>query len=386
MRTRNIVIGSIAAVLLVAVIATPILLTPAAPAAAQALPPPVAADEQAAIIEAMRPPKRQRPVIAIATQNSATVVSDFLSADGVLSRSGVADVVVVAEKAERVRLYPGGNLSVDPQSTMMDFDARYPEGADYVVVPAMDPGNDPYIASWIVAQHERGAKIISICNGSRMIGTTGLLNGRRATGHWSVRTELQQKYPTMQWVNDRRYVIDNGVATSTGITANIPITLALVEAIGGRDAAARVAGELGVDHWDARHDSGAFELTTEHKKTFIRNALTFWRRDTVGVPLADGVDEVALGFQLDAYSRTNLASVTTVSAGGGAVRTLNGLAIYPDQPRETARVDEMLAPPAVEAPAATLDQHLLHIVERYDRPTAGFVALTMEYPWSGNTL
>lgn len=376
---RKTVFLTLGIVVLLLLVATPIVLAPGAIARAPA-PEAVDAAEQAELIEALRPPKRERPVIAIVTWNEATEVSDFLSAYGVLKRSGVADVTVVAERDERVQLYP--TLSIEPDATMQAFDERYPDGADYVVVPAMDPGNDPVVAAWIADQHRRGAKIVSICLGSKMAGTAGLLDGRRATAHWSAVAELQQKYPDMEWVPDRRYVVDDGVATSTGITANIPIMIALVEAIGGRPAAERVAGELGVTHWDARHRSSAFELTLEHKKTFIRNALTFWRRETLGIPLADNVDEVALGFLVDAYGRTQLATVMTTSSQGQPVRSRHGLVIYPDQPAETAAIDEMLPAPPSDAPATVLEAELPRIAERYDLPTAAIVALVMEYPWS----
>ena len=78
----------------------------------------------------------------------------------------------------------------------------------------------------------------------------------------------------MQWVRDRRYVVDRGVATSTGITASIPLMTALVEAIDGRAEAERLAMRLGVAHWDARHNSAAFQLTFAHRKTFLRNKLS----------------------------------------------------------------------------------------------------------------
>ena len=345
MQTRAIVLGGIAALVLVAAVAATLILAPGAPATPRPLPGPVAADEQAALIEGLRPHRRERPVIAIATLNSGTEVSDFLSAYGVLSRADVADVAVLAEKPERVRLYPG--FAVDPQSTFAAFDARYPEGADYVVVPAMDPGTDPFIAAWLRVQRDKGATIVGICNGARMLATAGLLDGRRATSHWSTVAELRDRHPSMEWVPDRRYVVDDGVATSTGITANIPIMLALVEAIGGPDAAARTAADLGVDGWDARHDSAAFELTPEHKKTFIRNTVSFWRRNTVGVPLTDGVDEVSLGLVVDAWNRTNLATIVTLSEGGRPVTSEHGLTIYPGPgPRNRApRHRHPLRPP-----------------------------------------
>jgi putative intracellular protease/amidase len=382
MRKRTILL-SLGGVVLLLLVAAPIVLAPSQ-ATTNPLPAPaVEESEQAQIIEAMRPPKRERPVIAIVARNDGTEAGDFLLTNGVLRRADVADVTVVAERAEPVRLYPS-DLSVEPESTMHGFDERYPDGADYVVVPAMDPGTDPFIADWIVTQHQKGAKIVSVCNGSRMMATAGLLDGRRATGHWSAIAELQQKHPTMQWVADRRYVTDRGVTTSTGITASIPTMLALVEAIGGRETAERVAGELGVTSWDARHRSSAFELTMEHRKTFVRNALTFWRRETIGIPVLENVDEVALGLLVDAYSRTQLANVATLGNEGEAVRSRHGLMIRPDRSIETASVDEILPSPSSEAPAMTLEQELPRIAARYDRPTAAIVALVMEYPWTAN--
>jgi Helix-turn-helix domain len=43
----------------------------------------------------------------------------------------------------------------------------------------------------------------------------------------------------MQWVQDRRYVADGSIITSTGISPSVPVTVALVEAIAGREKAER---------------------------------------------------------------------------------------------------------------------------------------------------
>ena len=99
----------------------------------------------------------------------------------------------------------------------------------------------------------------------------------------------------------------DGISTSTGITASIPVTVALVEAIAGRTKAEQLARALGVANWDARHRSSAFQLTWEDQKAFLRNWLSFWRRETVGVPVSEGVDEIVLALTADAYSRTSLS-------------------------------------------------------------------------------
>lgn len=377
MRIRTIVL-SLAAVLVAVGIATPLLLAPGRATTDTRPPEPIDSVEQAATIEALRPPKRDRPVIAIATLNQGTEITDFLVTYGVLKRADVADVTIVAERDETVTLYPSP-LAVEPDEAMTAFDHRVPEGADYVVVPAMDPGTDPALLAWLVAQHDKGATIVSICNGSRVLANAGLLDGHRATGHWSAIAELQKTQPEMTYVADRRYVAGNGISTSTGITASVPVMLALVEAIAGRDKALAVAAELGVDSWDARHRSSTFELTLEHKKTFIRNTLTIWRQETVGIPVADGVDEIALGLTADAWSRTNIARVMTL---GDTLTSRYGLVIHPDKPADT-KVDHLLPAPSGEAPATAIERELPLIAARYDAPTAGIVALAMEYPWSG---
>ena len=336
----------------------------------------VSAAEHRQAIEALKPPKRQRPAIAILALNEGTEVSDLLSAYGVLSQSGVADVRVVAPLADPVRLYPGG-IRAEPQATTAQFDASHPDGADYVVVPAIEPRDDPAVIAWIKAQHGKGAKIVSICNGALTLSAAGLLDGRRATGHWYSIPQLQAEQPAMQWVRDRRYVVDRGVATSTGITASVPLMLALVEAIGGQAEAEKLAKHLGAATWDAGHSTAAFQLTAEHKKTYVRNKLSFWRHETVGIRIDQGVDEIALGFMADAYARTELSRVIAVGDNGGFVESRHGLRLRPGAATSAATVLQ----PQGDEPVRSLDRELSRIASRYDRSTAALVALTMEYPW-----
>lgn len=353
-------------------------------AAAEAIDP----AEHARTIEELRPPKRERPVIAILALNAATEVTDVLVPYGVLKRANIAEVTVVAELATPVPLHPFSALGqgrellrIEPQSTTRAFDERHPEGADYVVVPALMPRNDQLVTDWIVTQRRKGAKIVSVCAGALTLAAAGLLDGRRATTHWAYIRDLQKAHPTMKWVRDRRYVTDHGISTSTGITATVPAMVALVEAIAGRPRAERLARDLGVDNWDARHPSAAFQLTWAHQRTFLRNWLSFWRHETIGVPVSEGVDEIALALTVDAYSRTASSTVITVGRGSEVVHSRHGLALRPKAHNEADEVDRMLPPPRADAPAATLDRELAQIASRFDRPTAEIVALAMEYPW-----
>ena len=270
-----------AAALVLAMGAAWIFTLPPAPAFAAA--PPTAKEEAEATIAALKPPKRTRPLIAIVGVNDSSETTDYLMPYGILRRADVADVVALATQPGPVRLFPV--LTIEPQATVADFDAQHPEGADYVIVPAMSRDDDPVALSWIKSQAAKGAIIVGVCAGAKVVGNAGLLDGRRATTHWYSLKELRGKHPDMQYVADRRLVVDRGVATTTGITASMPMSLILVEAIAGRDRAEAVGRDLGLTQWDARHDSGAFQFTRPFALTAIGNTLAFWNREQLGIEL-----------------------------------------------------------------------------------------------------
>jgi len=254
------------------------------PTAAPRAAPPIAKAESDATIAALKPPKRRRPLIAIVGINDEIETTDYLMPYGILKRADVADVVALATKPGPVKLYPV--LTVEPDATVADFDAKHPDGADYVIVPAMSRNDDPVALQWIESQAAKGAVIIGVCVGALVVGNTGLLDGKRATTHWYSLKELCDQHPAIHYVADRRLVVDRGVATTTGITASMPMSLTLIEAIAGRDKAEAVGRDLGLTTWDTRHDSAAFQFTRPFALTAIGNTLAFWHTEKLGIELA----------------------------------------------------------------------------------------------------
>jgi hypothetical protein len=213
------------------------------------------------------------------------------------------------------------------------------------------------------------------------LAAAGLLDGHAGTTHWYSLGQLREGHPTMRWARDRRYVPDRGVVTTTGITASIPVSLAVVEAIAGRERAAAVAESLGVASWDAAHDSDAFGLDRRGLATVVRNRGAFWRHETLALPVEPGVDEIALALTADAYSRTYRSRAVTVARDGAPVVTRHGLRVLPD--RVGSSPD--LPPVASAHPARAIDVALAAIATRYGQSTADFVAMQMEYPGIGGT-
>ena len=87
----------IAVIIALLVVAAPVVLAPGKHPAPAPLAPAIDNSEHARTIEAMRPPKRARPAIAILALNEATEVADLPVPFGVLQRADVAEVTVVAE-------------------------------------------------------------------------------------------------------------------------------------------------------------------------------------------------------------------------------------------------------------------------------------------------
>src|SRR5687767_13823307 len=113
------------------------------------------------------PSAPKRPVVAVIADNDGTETTDFIVPYAVLARSGVADVLAVAPEDRPIRLTPA--LAISPQITIASFEARYPDGADYVIVPKIDETAEPTIVAWIQKQASKGAMIVGICSGVKTV-------------------------------------------------------------------------------------------------------------------------------------------------------------------------------------------------------------------------
>jgi putative intracellular protease/amidase len=341
-------------------------------------PPAIAQEEVDATLAALKPPKRPRPLIAIIGINDATETADYLLPYGILRRADVADVLTVATGPGPVSLYPA--LKIEPNTTVNAFDGQHPKGADYVIVPAMSRDDDPAVMAWLKEQAAKGAIIIGICAGAKVVAAAGLLDGKQATTHWYFLKELRKKHPSIQYAEDRRLVVDGARVTTTGITASMPMMLTLVEAIAGRDKAEAVAKDLGIAEWDTRHDSSAFKLTRPFAATVLRNLFAFWNWEKLGIALSPGMDEVSLALMADAWSRTYRSRVVTFADKSEAHESRNGARILPDEVAGSWPPGYLVPAEAEQRPAEALEQALDVMATRYGPRTAAIVAMQLEYP------
>jgi transcriptional regulator GlxA family with amidase domain len=83
-----------------------------------------------------------------------------------------------------------------------------------------------------------------VCTGAFVLAAAGVLDGRRATTHWTWCDRLQEQFPAITVERDPIFVRDGNVTTSAGVTAGIDLALALVEDDLGSEVALQVARTL----------------------------------------------------------------------------------------------------------------------------------------------
>ncbi|MFN8593269.1 MAG: DJ-1/PfpI family protein [Thermomicrobiales bacterium] len=157
------------------------------------------------------------------------------------------NVFTLAEKAELVTCR--GGLLVQPNHTLADHPAL-----DLVVVPG-GYGTDqvqrnPVVIEWLQKQRTNGALTTSVCTGAFVLGAAGLLDGLRATTHWSTIDRLRSEQPRVNVLADARVVDEGGIVTSAGVSAGIDMALHVVRRLHGDDVARHTARDMEYD-WSA---------------------------------------------------------------------------------------------------------------------------------------
>jgi transcriptional regulator GlxA family with amidase domain len=119
--------------------------------------------------------------------------------------------------------------------------------ADLVIVPggirSTAPAH-PALLRALGTAHEARTPIVGMCGGAFVLARAGLLRGRRATTHWLLAGELEQRFPDVRVVREALFVEDDGIWTSAGTAASIDLCLHLVRTAHGAEVAATIARRM----------------------------------------------------------------------------------------------------------------------------------------------
>ncbi len=100
---------------------------------------------------------------------------------------------------------------------------------------------DERLVRWLRSAAKRSDRVASVCTGAFLLARAGLLDGKRATTHWSACAALARSHPEIRVEPDPIFVRDGSVYTSAGVTAGMDLALALVDEDLGREVALEAA-------------------------------------------------------------------------------------------------------------------------------------------------
>lgn len=151
--------------------------------------------------------------------------------------AGTGATVHLATTGDTLAPVPSGSgASLIPTLTL----AEVPTPVTVLLVPGGDTGvllRDTQALADLRRLSDDAEYVTSVCSGSIALAAAGLLDGRRATSHWSVR-HLLPGYGATE-VNER-VVEDGNRLTAAGVTAGMDLAIRLVSYLCG-DTLARFA-------------------------------------------------------------------------------------------------------------------------------------------------
>jgi transcriptional regulator GlxA family with amidase domain len=175
---------------------------------------------------------------------------------------------------------------------MYRYTPRYPLAgaidADTIIVIGVAAGREPpsAVLDLLRRAHRRGIRIASISSGgARVMGATGLLDGRRIATHWSRADLLAERYPQLIVDTDVLFIDHGDVLTSAGAASGIDLCLHMIRQDFGSAVAADVARHMVVPpqrdggqapyiaHPDPGDDHGSLEPAMR------------WLRERLGEPV-----------------------------------------------------------------------------------------------------
>ena len=85
------------------------------------------------------------------------------------------------------------------------------------------------LIEWIEKQYKHGAEIASICTGAFLLASSGLLDGKSCSTHWSAADNFRTMFPKVNLQTDKLITDENGIYTNGGAYSFLNLIIYLIE-------------------------------------------------------------------------------------------------------------------------------------------------------------
>ncbi|NEE02278.1 GlxA family transcriptional regulator [Phytoactinopolyspora halotolerans] len=151
------------------------------------------------------------------------------------------DIRLCGGSDTRPSLWLGGTTALTVGTTHTWHDAADADTVAVLSPTTLTSSIPAEIVSVLRRAHERGARIMSFCNGAAVLAEAGLLDGRRAAIHWTHTAQFAARYPAVRVDAAVLYIDDGDIVTTAGGAAGIDMCLHLVQHDHGSAVAAQTA-------------------------------------------------------------------------------------------------------------------------------------------------
>ncbi|MBL8959293.1 MAG: DJ-1/PfpI family protein [Gemmatimonadetes bacterium] len=158
-------------------------------------------------------------------------------------------VVTVSERGQPIAARNG--LLVMPTHSFANCPAL-----DLVLVPGgfgtRREMKNAVVLEWVRSVAQRAEAVLSVCTGSLVLGSAGLLDGLHATTHYLAFDELRAVSPLATIHEGARYVDNGRIVCSAGVSAGIDMSLHVIRRLHGDDLAREAARYMEYEgRWDS---------------------------------------------------------------------------------------------------------------------------------------
>lgn len=123
-----------------------------------------------------------------------------------------------------------GLFSVRPHTNIMSI-----EKSNLIIIPSLNHNyiktveQNKVLIRWIEKQYKNGAEIATICTGAFLLASSGLLNGKSCSTHWSATENFRIMFPEVNLQPDKLITDEYGIYTNGGAYSFLNLIIYLIE-------------------------------------------------------------------------------------------------------------------------------------------------------------
>jgi transcriptional regulator GlxA family with amidase domain len=189
--------------------------------------------------------------------------------------------IQLAGASKKVEFYDG-LFTVKPHTSISAITKT-----NLIIIPSLNHTyhkavkDNKQLIDWVENQYKHGAEVASICTGAFILASSGLLDGKSCSTHWSAAEDFRTMFPNVNLQADKLITDEKGIYTNGGAYSFLNLIIYLIEKYYDRETAIYCSKVFQIEM--DRNSQSAFTIFTGQKlhddevvkkaQTFIENRL-----------------------------------------------------------------------------------------------------------------